>query len=362
MKTSKILLSIFLLGMLSLLTACNNSSWSEWLKNLQDQLRHTDSQGYMIGYKEKNSLLIKLRWSKDGINWTDCATGNYMTDMGVGIGAGDFGALRIVAYVEPITNHLAIVYGLGASFDHSSLHKTDQVVTSAPSIIYLTGNDWLIGFRTTGDKIALRKFSVDGTVFADMDFAPIDQAFNDHVNGRPALIKVGNKIVMAWRRNNSELRIAVGEFNSSGTINWIEKYQLPLDYIVNNQPYGGINTDPTLTQDQTNFYIGFVRQTANTGDDALNRNVFFLYESPTGQNNSWTNLSSVGIGLSTLVNIGGRSDGSVILAEVCYSGSQKNMYKYENNHFTEITNSAFSIDPAINVQFSFIAVGRPPSD
>src|SRR5256885_14499970 len=69
-------------------------------------------------------------------------------------------------------------------------------------------------FRSDGDY-KIRMYSAANLQFQTLNYAPsITPAHNSDVRGRPALVRVGNKILMAWKTANYDLRLAHADVRS----------------------------------------------------------------------------------------------------------------------------------------------------
>lgn len=348
MKRYKWLLVICLLVLLPLTGSCE----------IAETIRKSDTQGYMLIFAEKGTEDIKIRWSNEGTIWQTASYGNASTSKGVGAASETVGLVRIMSWINS-SNHFEFVWGLGATFDDPrTAIATSQIATSAPSAVHGEDLKWIIAYRTSGDVIAVRVYDTSQHDFLDMNMAPIENAYNDTVWGRPALVRLGDRVVMAWNRNGS-LRFAVGTVQDSSIVNWTDKVGLSLPSEVENSCYGGVYSEPTLTHDHSKFYLGFTRRTVrcSSGGEFLSREDLFLYSSTDGIHWALEDINYQ-IPLDCFVNIAGRSDGSIIAAIVGYANTEVD--KWTGGSWTELsTSDVFNYTPDYQ-QFSLIATGRPP--
>lgn len=346
--------SVFLLPSLS----------CQCVEDIAEDIRESDTQSYMLVFAEEGSSLIRLRWSMDGYSWDNSDFGPILTNIGVGAAADEVGILRIIPWTN-LRDTVEFVWGLAATFDDPiSSSTTDQAATSAPSAVRGVSNQWLVAFRTLGDVIAVRIYDSDIREFLDMNLAPIEGAYNNHVFGRPALVRLGDRVILAWTRGGS-LRMAVGEISESGIPNWTNKYGFDPPRQVEDSCYGSVISDPTLTHDHCRFYLGFTRRSERCPgytDEFQVREDFFLYSSTDG-NPPWSLVARKGkIPHNSYVNIGGRFDGSIIVAMVGSPGQSNNpmVYRWSGANWSQLNSgSVFGQSPKWQ-QFALVSVGRPP--
>jgi hypothetical protein len=342
---------------LALLTSCGTAN--------------ADTQGYMLAFVESGSNHIRVRVSRDGISWENSEFRDVPLTTGIGAAADYSGLMRIISWTT--FSHLAFASGMGTSFDMSAYRDTDQAAISAPSAVYgVSGKSWIFAYRTSGDVIAVRIFDLVADQFLDINCAPIEGAQNDSVLGRPALVRLGTTIVLAWgRKDSDEIRIAVGKLSETeiSCPTWINKYGFtpPKPNLEGELVYDSISSSPTLTHDYQNFYLGYT-QYIYCSTCVYANSSFFLHSSADGI--SWSYPVILPKVCSpydwpdenegpyhVYANIAGRSDGSVIAAIVA-SGNYE-VYKISGGKLTKLdANSVFGFAPA-DIPFALVSVGHP---
>lgn len=327
--------------------------------NCKKTHKKIDTRSYMLAFTEKGTSRIRVRWSSNGNTWKSSKFRNEKTNLGVGIGADSEGILRIIPWVTT-SNNVKFAWGLGGVFDQETYSVTTQTATSAPSAVYGKKYNWFVAFRTSGNTIALRTYNSHERKFLDRNDAPIENALNDNVGGRPALCRLKTNLIMAWERLG-HIRLAVANISSDGGLTWTSKHFLSIPDHVGNTYYSLVDGDPSLTHDNSNFYIGFTRRTKRPPHyegEFLVRNDLTIYKSSDGI--SWSYFTKMQrIPNRPIVNIAARSDGSILAAVV--GDNKYAMYRYETGHFncTELNKqSVFNWTPKPWQQFALISMGR----
>lgn len=336
-----------------------------------------DTQNYLLVFAEKGSSRIRVRFTGDRVNWQSAQFRDVTTNVGVGAGIEDSGFVKIVPWVTA-GNNLEFAWGIAHAFDKSASDATSQVATSAPSVVAQPDSaTWLIAFRTSGNRIAVRIFEPkDRRGFLDLDVAPLKNAFNDNVIGRPALTRLGNKVVMAWLRQDDsqplQMRMTVGDIvvtaDDIPIPSWTNKFAFDLPGTFGDTCYDRISiSDPTLTHDFDKFYLAFTRRTRRCpgnldGEDSLSYEKLFLYSSPDGvtwtpENPLVTRKTGTGIPTISYVNIAGWADGSIYVAIV--GSGDFEVLQFENGTWTELNAGAIFDHTPEQQQFALVLGGHP---
>ena len=338
-----------LLALAALASSCQN-----WCN---DAPVFEPKESYMLAFAEQGSSRIRVRWSWDGLAWNDGNFPDQFTNVGVGAVSDRHGVMRMVLWTDA-DNEIRALWGFGPTVWDSSPDPASprQIALSAPSASWPPDRKTrLVAFRTEGDVVALRVFDVEARKFLDFSLAPVGtDAKNDNVKKRPAIVALGNKVLLAWERQTS-LQMAVGTI-SGNIIDWTNKYTFEMPVNIGDTDYSGILGAPTLTHDHNKYYLGFRRGTIG---GQLAREDLFVYSSADGI--SWTLLPEIGIPLYALVNIAARSDGTLIAAVV--GGDPANpeprVYRFSGGSWTEQNaESIFGYTPK-QQQFALISAGRP---
>lgn len=306
-------------------------------------------EGYYLAYVQSGTSNVKVRWEENN-TWHD---GNIETTISAHHGvcvSTDNGLLSLLACRKRVglfSSTLSLTMGLGAGYYDEPREYTISIL-SAPSLAYVGNSDWLITYRTTGDKIVLRAIGSNLRLL-QVNLAPIDAYFkNDHVRDQPSIAYLNGKLLLAWKRRVGDtygLRIAVGNYSpGDAEIGWIHYGDFPVTE-TNYSYFNDTQYSPAITQEGSKFYFGIIRGTRRPPDyegSFLSRDDLFIYTSTDGINWSFT-AKKVGVILRGSLSIAARPDGSIIA--VIVSPDKKQVLKY-NGSWSELNaDSVFNGTP-----------------
>ncbi len=274
-----------------------------------------DTQGYLLTFLDGPN--IRARWSSDGREWKD---GKFPEDQPtpLGVGVAWTGAACIAGWRS--NGQIRLLTGIAAEVWSSKPVDEIPIETarSAPSIAYLGNNKWGVAFRTKGDdpdlgdRMVLRIFDVapDPDTYLEGNFF-CPHYSDSHTAGRPALVRLNEKTIVAWRESGTGryFHLGIGEVESGQIKTWNHKR-----YDLTEPICSSIRSDPVLTHDHASFYLGFLCWNQKTS-----RRDLYILKSADGFNwgyyTSWAGPpGGWGIPEGSYVSFAGRSDGSIIAA------------------------------------------------
>lgn len=300
--------------------------------------------GLQIAFAHSGDGAIKVRWlDRISNEWKSGDPPSVAASEGVGAASTPDGIMNIVVWTAG-TSTLRFAWGFQGLFDTSADAQTSQPALSSPVVVSAPEKyNWLIAFRTTGARIALRHYNNTTKAFADFDYAPIENAANSEVLGTPVLARSGNTIVLGWLRN-AEMRFAVGTLDAAGVPTWQQKFALTFPREV----FGGCFTQPlaaSLAGAGGKFYLVVRRSTIACGTDpggGLSSDHLFLFSSPDGA--TWDTDSPIGSRGSVELYSGrpaiaGWDDGTLIVG-MATSSQVTQLWKFRDGNWTTLSASS----------------------
>lgn len=302
---------------------------------------------YILAFAEAGSNRIQVCWSKDGQTWSSSSNfPSQTTSLGIGATSSAVGLINLVFWADA-SNKLQAVWGLGPDgWDNRPAGPSlTQSLLSAPTAAYAGESLYLVAFRAEGDMVAVRALNSSTRKWLSISIAPAHNN-NSNVLGSPAIAILNGKVVLAWRRSGT-MEIARGDLQITTVggekvpiVNWTNIYTFSLT----ESGYGYPRSDPALTQDGSNFYLGFVRRTTGGPLQAD-----WLFVHPSNDGVTWgTPIKKGNVPLYALVNISARSDGSLLAAFIGPStgpSKKRALYKYAGGTWTEILETTSSSSP-----------------
>ncbi len=362
MKAKRFLLLIPILLLITL--GCRNCNGKQ------------DKESYFLVYTKNNSSQLFGRYSIDGSTWNNAnipvnATNgiNYFGSCAI---TDNDGVMHIVMF-NNTNNRIEFLWGLGPTiWDTRPSSVTSKPFSSAPSASYFGDNKWLVAYRLKDNTISVSLYDASNSERRFIgDFAPFDN-LNSNVAGRPSITILNKKVVMAWRRNKTDLITIVGNIEAN-SIRWKSAMQVEIPIIYLNDEHtsyisSGVISNPDITHDHSDFYIGFSRasRTFQNSGDPLHHYKMNLIKSSDGIN--WSQLTCAAFTLveNSEIQIAGRSDKTILIAAIL-DRSINNIsfakYQLANNQFTQYstseTNRIFGAEGAVMKPFELIHVGKP---
>ena len=267
--------------------------------------------GYVTGAgSTPGSGSIVLRWAPTGatLDWRD---GRFPVSVDPGTGVGvmtDNVPAMHIAMTNYSANQIQLVWGLGTEiWDGNALSPTTWTPESSPVGIPIDHPKYAIAYRRAGGSVTVAIYDHD-TRSMIADVGP-PHALNTSVEGRPDMVRMGNTVVLAWRRWNGSTFDLV---TARGTISGENLSFATPQVVATPSSTGssglrvGIQSDPALARTETRFLLGAVREETGTGSGGLHGWRTHFFESTDGQ--SWsTNAISAALDVtnSSLIGLAG---------------------------------------------------------
>lgn len=320
---------------------------------------------YFLAFAKEGSSEVRVRYSANGINWED---GNFPAGVagtsfrGVSALADKHGLLHVVV-TDGSNNEMNFVWGLGpAVWDNSSRSEAVHPIVSAPSVVDIGDNIFVIAYQRTGGTVAVFVYDHSERRFKGGDLAPIDQA-NSNVEGRPSITYMNGKLLLTWRKWDSDIEI-FRLFTSVGQIQaaiptFSQPREIPLPST--NDLKAGLESDPDVTHDHNQFYVAFVREQRGSPLHGWEVTVHSSLDGNTWQVHSSTLSSDVNN--VTNISIAGKSTGMLMVAAVKRNTGRISVSKFSNGQWSALNDSAvqgmFGSNKASPKQFALIGTGKP---
>ena len=326
-------------------------------------------ESYMLAFQKLGSSQIQVQWSYDGQNWESggfprevTSEINPTTIKGIGAAVDNSSVLSIVAFNQP--NSIEFAWGLGPSvWDNYSTTTPSAPPASGPSIAYLERNKWIVPFRRTDETVTIGIFNNSERICESE--IPIYGSLNTNVEGRPSVIKKGEKIVIVWRRWNGEvfsLIYTVGTIsNGTPSFSGINEIELPMS----DEFLSGLVNDPCVTVAKNDFVLSFIReQRGGAGLHGWRANLMKSSDGISWQPHATPIVSAVAVHNQTILNIAGFKDGSLVLAGIkkraSGAGTQLTAARYHQTEpnvwrWTEIDANTMFGSSAAYKQFALIS-------
>ncbi len=345
-----------------------------WFSGCPSQI--SQPERFFLAYAQAGSSLVRVRFSEDGLNWDDGNFTSQVTGSSFrGVGAMmDARSLSHVVIVDALFE-INFVWSIGPAL-WSNNYEPESVIhpqASAPCGVGIGDLKFLVAYRRGDDKITVRLYDYDQRSFVGGDYAPI-HLLNTDVTGRPSITYMNGKILLTWGRMfvspqgwDFQIITAVGEMvNNVPSFSIPKKVPLPYSIFENRQFAPGSRTTPDVTHDHNQFYIAFAREVYG-GMWKYRQTV--MYNSTDGE--SWDEHSLVPyleedpVGFDTIVNIAGKSDGTLIAAAIRCGidpvfDSIVSAARYTNGVWSELNvGTMFGAFSAYSKQFALIGTGSP---
>ena len=220
----------------------------------------------------KNQAHVEVGISEDGQHWTDLEhpTLGSVTlgdTNGVGLCGSPSGLkMTVVGNIKDAGFFLtqASRTGPNVAWSSSTAIPASPLPDSAPTCAYVQERYRVVAYRS-GHRVAIRVIDDAG---ADVTSA-LPLTFNDHVEGRPSVASLGNKLLFAWRRavgDCAQLVVSEGEFTSVGgtlpSLPFTDAVLFPLE-ATEHGPCAV--SDPALAAGVNHFYLTVVQAPRSTG-------------------------------------------------------------------------------------------------
>ncbi len=322
-----------------------------------------NSDRYLMAYVGSPSNNIILAESHDGNNWVTSTTSE-LTLVGVGSAAGE-GHRRLIAWVSnggalefidfrlPFLNNPVPLDLSQLMVNRDSLGPIQP--TSAPVVVRGADvGDWIFAFQVQHSDIVLYAYDLDESVYQRIETTFGIPGRDSIPSVPPALIRLGDQIVIAWTRPGSPNAVTYvfGTIDDANRITWMPVRELRIPEISGlwaMNCYRG-NYSPTLTHDGSKIYLSVTRATCS---GSLRYQIATIYQSTS--NHGWSfflTTPRVPVG-AELVRVAGRGDENLLVA----FPQVERLRLYRQNSWQDMPDP-FAINPA-PLPFALLSAPAP---
>lgn len=284
-----------------------------------------------LAYAVPSTGELRARWSDDGVAWRDGGFPALVTSSdgppwrrGIGAAANTAGSVyNVVSNVN--ANRLRFTFGLGPAA-WSSDHKEGVAGHSAPAIVYL-GNDYWLVFFELDRELEARVYDGEGTLITSFPINAPAGVRRRSAEGAPAAIAREGKVVVAWRWPGVATRVTSAplppdDVDSPAEMEsyWGDASIWSLDIAVSGPEPGAHqwrpSSGPGLAHDGETFYLIYVRQQRDEDAEPIDAWTPFVYSSPDAVDWNLHSILPLDVGDDSFVDIAALPGGRLVAAAV----------------------------------------------